>query len=485
VPAPSQRPASVCVEPVQVCMPQARPGAYSRQAPAPLHDPSVPQLFEPESAHWFNGSVLAGTAVQTPRLPASAHDVQIPVQAPAQQTPCWHEPEAHSVPAAQSVPLTFLPQIVPLQTLPPEQSALVVQAVRHVPAVPQEYGSQPCCEPRTHMPAPSQRPGSVAVTPVQAGGMHCVPDANRRQAARPLHIPSLPQVEAPWSAHWPSGSLPSGTLVQVPTLPGTLHERQVPVQAAPQQTPCSQKPELHSGPPPHAAPIGFLPQLLLMQLLGATQSASVVQMVRQRPSVAQLNGAHDWPGVEAQTPAPSQRKADVSVDPVQPISWQIVPAGYLSHAPVPSHMPVEPQVDAAATGHSSRGSVPTCALTQVPTVPWPAQVTHTPVQAAPQHTPSAQKPLAHSPAIAHEDPSGLPGASIAASARSTGASPGATSAPSYGPPSPQAVSRGASAASAAVRCSPPPPQPALDTTAPNVSMASATSATGTRRRIRA
>ena len=294
--------------------------------------------------------MLAGIAVQTPRLPASAHDVQIPVHAPAQQTPCWHEPDAHSVPAAQSTPLTFLPQIVPLQTLPPEQSALVAHEVRHAPAVPQEYGSHACCVPGMHVPVPLQRPGRVAVTPVQAGATHCVPEAYSRQAALPSHMPSLPQVAAPWSAHWPSGSAPSGTLVQVPMLPGTAHDRQVPAQAPPQQTPCSQKLELHSGPPPQAAPIGFLPQLPLMQLLGARQSVSPVQIVRQRLSAAQLNGAHDWPGVDAQVPLPSQRNADVSVEPVHPISLQTVPAGYLSQAPVPSHIPVEPHVDAASTG---------------------------------------------------------------------------------------------------------------------------------------
>jgi hypothetical protein len=85
--------------------------------------------------------------------------------------------------------------------------------------------------------------------------------------------------------------------------------------------------------------------------LGATQSASPEQIVRQRPSAPQLNGVHDWPAVWTQVPAPSQRNADVSVDPLQAISWQTVPAGNLSHAPVPSHMPVEPQVDAASTGH--------------------------------------------------------------------------------------------------------------------------------------
>jgi hypothetical protein len=205
-------------------------------------------------------------------------------------------------------------------------------------------------------------------------------------------------------------------LVHVPTLLGTLHERHVPVQALPQQTPCSQKPELHSGPPPHAAPIGFLPQLPLMQLLGAMQSASLMQMVRQRPSVPQLNGVHDCPAVVTHMPMPSQRNADVSVNPVHAISWQTVPAGYLSHAPVPSHMPVDPQVEAASTGHWSRGSVPSCAFTHIPTVPWSAQVTHVPVHALLQQTPSAQKPLAHSAAIAHELPIGLPGISAGASA---------------------------------------------------------------------
>jgi hypothetical protein len=100
-------------------------------------------------------------------------------------------------------------------------------------------------------------------------------------------------------------------------------------------------------------------------------------------------------------------------------------------------MPVEPQVDAACTGHWSRGSVPSCALTQVPTVPWPAQVTHVPVHAALQQTPSAQNPVAHSAPIAHDVPIGLPGASIPMSA---GMSRGASAGASEGAPSPGAVS---------------------------------------------
>jgi hypothetical protein len=254
-------------------------------------------------------------------------------------------------------------------------------------------------------------------------------------------------------------------LVQVPTLPGTAHDLQVPVQAAPQQTPCSQKVELHSGAPPQGAPIGFLPQLPLMQVFGAMQSASVMQIVRQRLSVAQMNGAQDWPAVATQVPVPSHRNADVSRLLVHAISLQIVPAGYLSQAPVPSHMPVEPQVEEASTGHSSRGSVPSCAVTQLPTVPWPTQVKQTPVQAALQQTPSEQKPLAHSPAVAHALPSGLPGASIPAS---PGRSTGVSAPPSYAP-SPGARSTAPSVPeSGGLRCSPPPPQPAIHATTPHV-----------------
>jgi hypothetical protein len=36
-----------------------------------------------------------GTLVQVPEVPASAHEAQPPVQADAQQTPCWQNPDAH------------------------------------------------------------------------------------------------------------------------------------------------------------------------------------------------------------------------------------------------------------------------------------------------------------------------------------------------------------------------------------------------------
>ena len=79
--------------------------------------------------------------------------------------------------------------------------------------------------------------------------------------------------------------------MQVPTLPGTAHDLQVPVQVPPQQTPCSQKPELHSPAPPQVAPIGFLPQLPEMQVFGLVQSAFVVQVVRHAAVGPQTYGS--------------------------------------------------------------------------------------------------------------------------------------------------------------------------------------------------
>jgi hypothetical protein len=51
VPAPLQVRAGVNVEPLQVAPAQDVPAAYTRQAPLPLQNPSVPQVAAPASAH--------------------------------------------------------------------------------------------------------------------------------------------------------------------------------------------------------------------------------------------------------------------------------------------------------------------------------------------------------------------------------------------------------------------------------------------------
>jgi hypothetical protein len=97
----------------------------------------------------------------------------------------------------------------------------------------------------------------------------------------------VPQLGAPASVHWFSGSWPAGTVVQVPALPATAQERQRPVQAVPQQTFCWQKPEAHSDPAVHEAAGGLRPQLELVQTLPAVQSALLPQVMRQAPVVSQ------------------------------------------------------------------------------------------------------------------------------------------------------------------------------------------------------
>jgi hypothetical protein len=111
--------------------------------PPPSQKPSVPQPVAPASLHWLSGSAPAGTLVQVPPLPESAHDWQFPVQLDAQQTPCWQSPDAQSPGPAQVVPSAppeqwpGMQQIVPVQVYPEAQSALVAQLVLQSPLVPQ------------------------------------------------------------------------------------------------------------------------------------------------------------------------------------------------------------------------------------------------------------------------------------------------------------------------------------------------------------
>lgn len=167
--------------------------------------------------------------------------------------------------------------------------------------------------------------GGVYVEPPQLSATQVVPLAYRRQEPPPSQAPSVPQVVAPLSAHWPSGSAPAGTSVQVPAVPAIPHDRQAPAQAVRQQLPCSQKPLEHSVAPVQFAPLGFLPQLPPVQTLGATQLASVVQVTRQAPEPPQTY-APQFVAVDVpQVPAPLQVRAGVKLVPLQVDAAQVVP----------------------------------------------------------------------------------------------------------------------------------------------------------------
>jgi hypothetical protein len=83
-----------------------------------------------------------------------------------------------------------------------------------------------------------------------------------------------------------------------------------------------------------------------------------------------------------------------------------VPAAWFWQTPAPLHVPSSPQVAASDFGHSpgARGASPRATNEQVPIAPGSAHDLHVSVQAALQQTPSAQKPLAHSPAHPHAWP---------------------------------------------------------------------------------
>ena len=127
---------------------------------------------------------------------------------------------------------------------------------------------------------------------MQLAATHIVPAAYRRQAPAPSQVPSVPQLGAPLSVHWFSGSAPTATKVQVPAVPASAQERQVPVQLELQQTPCWQRPEAHSTPPVQVVPSGFFVHWPALQMLGAVQSALLAQVVAQVPLGPHAKGAH-------------------------------------------------------------------------------------------------------------------------------------------------------------------------------------------------
>jgi len=160
-------PAGVWVPAVQVLAPQVVPAAYLWQPPLPSQVPSVPQALTSLSAHWPRGSCPAGTLVQVPAEPGSAHDLHVPLQSDTQQTPCAQMFEAQSLSAVQIPPGGSLPQLFIVHLFPVVQSTSAEQFVRHCPLPPHWNAPQDCASGVTHLPAPSQDPAAVNVEPVQ------------------------------------------------------------------------------------------------------------------------------------------------------------------------------------------------------------------------------------------------------------------------------------------------------------------------------
>jgi hypothetical protein len=139
------------------------------------------------------------------------------------------------------------------------------------------------------------------------------------QAPPPLQLPVLPQ--GGWGAQRVCGSAsPEATSAQVPALPTMLQAWQVPQEDDPQHTPSTQaSPVRQSVVEPQGWPRRFLsPQRLVLrsQMLGARQSASLVQAALQAALVValQMNGVQGIVAAAVQLPTPSQVRAGVRVE---------------------------------------------------------------------------------------------------------------------------------------------------------------------------
>src|SRR5687767_3555403 len=101
--------------------------------------------------------------------------------------------------------------------------------------------------PATHEPVPLQVDAVVRKPASQLCAAQIVVGPYLRQPPLPLQVPSLPQLVGPSSLHVFFGSWPPAwTAVQAPSVPGRLHEKQLPPHAPLQHTPSAQKLLAHS-----------------------------------------------------------------------------------------------------------------------------------------------------------------------------------------------------------------------------------------------
>jgi hypothetical protein len=257
---------------------QGVPASKSAHVPLPSQNPVVPQVAAPAFMHLFVGSAPpAGTGAHVPGVAGSAHDRHVPVQAVRQQTLCAQNPLPHSVPSAHVAPGALSPQEPLVHTAGASQSASAAQLALHAWA-PQRKGKHELAAGVTQAPEPSQvEPGVKVVVPAgQLGSPHGVPCANLWHAPA-AHMPFVPQLAAALATQLPEGSgAPVATSAQVPIAPASAHDLHAAVHAAPQHTPCAQKPDLHWAAPSQKAPVGFLPHELAWQTLGCRHCASFV-----------------------------------------------------------------------------------------------------------------------------------------------------------------------------------------------------------------
>jgi hypothetical protein len=97
-------------------------------------------------------------------------------------------------------------------------------------------------------------------------------------------VPSLPQVEAAVTPHWPLGSaMLAATGEHVPRVALSVHDTQGPSQVALQHTPCFEqtRPDAHWVLAEQGPPLGSRPHEPLMHVAFAAQSALALHVALQ------------------------------------------------------------------------------------------------------------------------------------------------------------------------------------------------------------
>lgn len=105
-------------------------------------------------------------------------------------------------------------------------------------------------------PAPSQVAAALRVVPLHTAGAHGVLTGYLAQWPAPSQSPLVPQLAANWSVQtWAGSATVAPTGWQLPALPDTAQERQLPHDGPlEQQTPSVQNVLRHSVPDAHDAP---------------------------------------------------------------------------------------------------------------------------------------------------------------------------------------------------------------------------------------
>jgi hypothetical protein len=241
------------------------------------------------------GWQMSGDGQATPsafwQLPVALQALHAPQALLEQQKPSVQKaPATHSSLIAHVAPSGFLPHVLPTQVFGATQSEFCVHVWRHDVEPLHMNGKQLWLPPPPlQLPAPSHVLASACIDALVGhdAATHCVPAGHLRHAPMPLHVPSLPHVEAAETPHWPVGSVaPRSSGEHVPSVLLSVHDTHGPEQVALQHTPCAEhtRPCAHWLLAEHGPPFGSRPHEPLMQVALAAHMEFTVQVPLHAPA---------------------------------------------------------------------------------------------------------------------------------------------------------------------------------------------------------